>query len=141
MALRRGFTLLELLAVVIIVSILAVTALPQYTKAVEKTRAVQTLYYLGVLRSAETLYRAQSSFTRYTNKIAELDVEFAASLEGWGAPVINVTSAGGKAAKGVAYFTRASGRYVGQKVGMQFGTGTLCGNFEPLGLGLNCTPN
>ncbi|MDD5501112.1 MAG: prepilin-type N-terminal cleavage/methylation domain-containing protein [Candidatus Omnitrophica bacterium] len=50
---NKGFTLIELIVVIIIVGILASVGMTQYTKVVEKGRAAEARLILGSLRTAE----------------------------------------------------------------------------------------
>ncbi|MFA5093440.1 MAG: prepilin-type N-terminal cleavage/methylation domain-containing protein [Candidatus Omnitrophota bacterium] len=50
---NKGFTLIELIIVIIIVGILASVGVTQYTKVVEKGRAAEARMILGALRTAE----------------------------------------------------------------------------------------
>ena len=86
--LRSGFTLIELLVVVLIVGILAAVALPQYQKAVEKSRAVQALTVLkAIVQAEETYYLTKGE---YTGQLDLLDIEIPA-LTGW-VPLTELTS-------------------------------------------------
>ena len=53
---NKGFTLIEVLVVILIVGILAAVALPQYEKAVLKSRVTQGLVALNALEKAQTEY-------------------------------------------------------------------------------------
>ncbi len=52
---RRGFTLIELIVVVIIVAILATFALPQYLKAAERARGAKAKHAVSLIAQAEEM--------------------------------------------------------------------------------------
>jgi prepilin-type N-terminal cleavage/methylation domain-containing protein len=129
---QGGFTLLELLMVVIIIAILASIALPQYIRATEKARASEALQLLGAIRASENRYRAQSSTAVYTGLIGDLDAELPATSTAWGSPPVATFGAAGPGGPKTVSFTRAAGTFIGTKVGINFDTGVLCGTFPPL---------
>ena len=70
---NKGFTLIELLVVVLIIGILSAIALPQYQKAVERSRMAEAVQVLGDLAIAQSVFYMQHGY--YVDNLDELNEE------------------------------------------------------------------
>jgi len=83
---KKGFTLMELIIVVVIIGILAMVGLPQFFKVAERGRAAEGIALLGSLRNAQLRRAAERGTT--TAVAAELDVGVPANLRFFNAPAL-----------------------------------------------------
>jgi len=74
---KKGFTLVEVLIVVIIIGILAAIAMPQYVGTIEKARSAEATSNVGALRSSMDRYwyekSSQPSYTAATLNTLDID--------------------------------------------------------------------
>lgn len=73
-----GFTLIELLVVVLIIGILAAVAVPQYQKAVVKSRAAGLLPWAKKVYDAQQLYFLQNG--QFASSFDDLEDDFTVSF-------------------------------------------------------------
>ena len=82
---QKGFTLIELLVVVLIIGILSAVALPQYTKAVEKSRAAEMMTFMSSAKKAVSLWVLQNGGIPTVKtellKSESLDIDLASPLD------------------------------------------------------------
>ncbi|TAM43684.1 prepilin-type N-terminal cleavage/methylation domain-containing protein [bacterium] len=70
---RRGFTLIEIIIVIIIIGILAAVGISQYSAVVEKARWAEAKMVLGTLRSAQIAVYLENG--AYVAAISDLGVD------------------------------------------------------------------
>ena len=72
---NKGFTLLELLIVVVVLAVLAGLALPQYLKTVGRSKEAEGWQTLAGIRSAIIRYYSEAEILPTDNTAAELDID------------------------------------------------------------------
>jgi prepilin-type N-terminal cleavage/methylation domain-containing protein len=69
---QKGFTLVELAIVIVIIGVLASFGVPRFRDAVERSKAGESLNYLSAIRAAQERYHAREG--TYAEDLADLDV-------------------------------------------------------------------
>ena len=69
---QKGFTLVELAIVIVIIGVLASFGVPRFRDAVERSKAGESLNYLSAIRAAQERYHAREG--TYASDVADLDV-------------------------------------------------------------------
>src|SRR3989338_6739054 len=68
----KGFTLVEVLIVVIIIGILASIGIPQFAASIEKAKGGEARAGLGNIKTGEKIYYAEKEY--YTTNLSDLDI-------------------------------------------------------------------
>ena len=117
---RKGFTLVEVLIVVIIIGILAAIGVPQFANSIEKAKGGEARAGLGHIQTGEKVYFAENE--KYTNNTADLDISL--SQRYWTFTIQTPTDT-----TYTATATRAGGTRAGQTISMNE-LGTISGDWE-----------
>ena len=69
----KGFTLVELSVVIVIIGVLAAFAVPRFRNAVERSKAGESFNYLSAVRSAQERYHGRQG--TYAALLTKLDIK------------------------------------------------------------------
>ncbi len=117
---KKGFTLVEVLIVVIIIGILASIGVPQFADSIEKAKGVEARAGLGHIQTGEKIFFAENEY--YTTNLEDLDISLPQTY--WA-----ITISAPTLTTFTATATRAGGLRSGQTISMNQ-AGSLSGNWE-----------
>ncbi|PIP68095.1 MAG: hypothetical protein CO035_07810 [Candidatus Omnitrophica bacterium CG_4_9_14_0_2_um_filter_42_8] len=103
----RGFTLVEVLIVVIIIGILASIGTPQFAASIEKAKGGEARAGMGHIQTGEKIYYAEREY--YTTNLSDLDINLTQTY--WSFVITTPTSN-----SFIATATRLGGTYSGQTI-------------------------
>ncbi|MBQ7908332.1 MAG: prepilin-type N-terminal cleavage/methylation domain-containing protein [Elusimicrobiaceae bacterium] len=78
---KKGFTLIELLVVVLIIGILASVALPQYTRAVDKSKAIEAWTMGKAFLDRQEIYYLENGY--FSDNLEDLELDISCGGKNW----------------------------------------------------------
>lgn len=81
----RGFTVVELAVVVVVIGVLASFGVPRFMKSVERTKAAEAFHFLNAVQAAQERYKAREG--AYAPSLTDLDIQWRKS-PATGGPVL-----------------------------------------------------
>ena len=89
---RKGFTLVELAVVIVIIGVLAAFGVPRFLQSVERSKAAEAFQYLSAVRSAQERYISQQGV--YADDLTTLDIT-QSTPKYFGVGTVSTTNPGG----------------------------------------------